>query len=467
MNFMKRKSSLALVALFVALFVALLALPSWLRSSTKTVAASAAAQDTSKSDVKSKARNPQPHVPSGTAPANDNCANAINLTPASCPFTDTRNTSGASDEASEPQSTCTDQRNSVWYTFTNPTSNFVTVSVALCNSNFDTAVMVYKVNGAACDFTNFAAVGCNDDTCGNGFQSQVGFTADPNSTYKIQAGGFEGATGNLTINIDCTILNCPPTVINGTLGSGDPSFTGAQTSGNQLGRLNRNGVASTCAVPKACLIFTATGNRAFDTYSIPNESGADACVAINLNVTTQTGANYQSNAYLNTYDPNNICTGYLGDPGLSSGAPPTPTNFSVVVPAGQTLIVVVHTTNPGETGGNYTLTLLGDLCAAFDLCVQQDAPKRFLEINSTTGDYRYTDCSKNIVREGGGSVFEYFCKINFSGSGTNSSASALLNPCTKRGDATITLPPASPFGKPQTIRLIDPDITNSDCQCPQ
>jgi hypothetical protein len=464
MKFMKRESSLALVLLLVALMT----LPSLLSSNAKKVAASTAAQDTSRFDgpaPKAKTPRTKPQLPSGNGPANDNCANAITVT---CPtFTDTRSTSGATDEVGEPQSTCTLQENSVWYTLTTG-SNFSTVDVSTCNSvGFDTAVMVWKVNGAACDFANFAPIACNDDSCGDGFQSQLGFTAEPNSTYKIQVGGFDGETGNLTVDIDCTELACPPIVINGTLGSGDPNFEGTQASGNQLGRLNRNGIASSCAAPKTCLIFTAADNRAFDSYSIPNLSGEDACVSINLDVTTQTGANYQSNAYLNTYDPNNICTGYLGDPGLSSGVPPTPTNFSVVVPAGQTLIVVVHTTNPGETGGNYTLTLVGDLCAGFDVCVQQDSPRRFLQFSTTTGNYRYTDCAKNIVREGTGTASMFFCKTDFSGSGPGSSATALVNPCTKRGDATIRLAPTSPFAPPQTVRIIDTNITNNDCACPE
>ncbi|HQR33895.1 MAG TPA: hypothetical protein PLK30_14255, partial [Blastocatellia bacterium] len=72
--------------------------------------------------------------------------------------------------------------------------------------------------------------------------------------------------------------------------------------------------------------------------------------------------NLQSNAYLGSYDPNNICTNYLADPGLSLGVPPTPTSFSFNVPAGATFTVVVHTTVPGESGGQYNLRVLGNIC---------------------------------------------------------------------------------------------------------
>jgi len=56
---------------------------------------------------------------------------------------------------------------------------------------------------------------------------------------------------------------------------------------------------------------------------------------------------------------------YLADPGLSSGGgPQTPTDMSFTVPSGHGVVLVVHTTNPGETGGLYTLTVLGDLCTS-------------------------------------------------------------------------------------------------------
>jgi hypothetical protein len=463
MKLLKRKSSFALAALFIAL----LALPGFLSLKTDTVKAkveaSAAAQDTSRSDKapKTKTRNPPPSLPTGNGPANDNCANAIAVS--SCAFTDSKNTAGAGDETGEPLSTCTDQFNSVWYTYTT-TDNAAQVTVDTCGSNFDTAIMVYKVGGGACDFANFTAVACNDDigSCGDGLQSSTSFLADPNSTYKIQVGGFDGETGNLTVNVACSEFTCPPVVINGTLGTGDPNFTGTQTHGTTIGRLNRNGIGSSCAAPKTCLPFDTTPGRAFDTYAIPNESGEDQCVTINLSAPANTTCNVQSNAYLTSFDGNNICTNYLGDPGLSTGVPPTPTSFSVVVPAGQTLVVVVMTTNPGEIACPYTVTVLGNLCVGFDICIQQDAPKRFLEINSSTGDYRYTDCSKNIVRTGTGSASTFFCKINFSGSGPNSSASALANPCTKRGDATIVVPQGSTT---QVVKIVDLNITNNDCKC--
>jgi hypothetical protein len=318
-------------------------------------------------DAKSKQSPSKGSAPRGVSnpPVNDNCANAISIN--SCPFSDVRNTTDATDENGEPGSTCTSQGNSVWYTYTSAAPGGAAVSVGTCSSDFDTAIMVWRVTAGACDFATFAPVACNDDFCGDGLQSTVNFLAAPGQTYKIQVGGFDGETGNLTVNVSCTPINCPATVINGTLGSNDPNFPGPRSSGNQIGRLNRNGISSSCAAPKTCNLFTATGSRAFDAYTLTNNTGATACVFVQLNVTAATG-NYQSNAYLGSYDPNNICTNYLADPGLSSGgAPQMLTSYSFNVPSGASVVLVVHTTNPGEIGGTYTLTVVGDLCQSCSL----------------------------------------------------------------------------------------------------
>ena len=231
---------------------------------------------------------------------------------------------------------------------------------------------------------------------------------------------IDGDTGNLAVHVDCTVLKCPPVVINGTLGSGDPGFTGGQSRQPDWPPQSQRHSQSSRAAPKTCLIFDPAGARAFDAYKIPNQSGQDACVSINLNAPANTTCNMQSNAYLDTYTPGSICTGYLGDPGLSLGVPPTATNFSVTVPAGHTLIVVVHTTNPGETGCPYTVTILGDLCLQFDFCVQDDNnPKRFIQINSQTGAYKFTDCGKGLTLSGTGGVASFFCKTELFDQGPN------------------------------------------------
>lgn len=151
---------------------------------------------------------------------------------------------------------------------------------------------------------------------------------------------------------------CPFT-IDGTLGSGSPNYTG--TSGDQTGRLNRNGIASTCAVPKVCDIFATDPGRAYDAYEFQNTSGGTSCVSATLEVITQTACNLQLNMYSNTYNPLDICEGYIADPGFSSGTPPSLLGpFEGDIPAGDSVIFVVHTTNPGEFGCEYLIHVDGD-----------------------------------------------------------------------------------------------------------
>ena len=455
-----------LAPLFVVLVAALLALPVVSKLHQNPVSANVqeqAQQSQSDAKAKTKVAKPKPPAVGVTAPSNDNCASAVTV--ASLPFTDTKSNVGATTEAGEP-APCGSIAATMWYSYTNTRPNPVSVSADTCASSpTDTALAAYKVTGAACAFAGFVNVACNDDFCGDGFQSSIGFTADPGATYKIQVGGFAGTTGTITLNITGVEQLCPPVVINGTLGSGAPGFTGVQFSGNQTGRLNRNGIASSCAAPKTCLIFDPANLRAFDAYKIPNASGQDACVSINLTETAGQTCNLQSNAYLDTYVPGTICTGYLGDPGLSTGVPPTPTNFSVTVPAGHTLIVVVHTTNPGESGCTYTVTVAGNLCVQFDYCVQDDNnPKRFIQINSTTGAYKFTDCGKGLTLSGMGGVASYFCKTELFDQGPNPKhpdrfVDVLVNPCTNVGDATIQ------FGG-NSITLHDSNIRNNTCACP-
>src|SRR5512143_2174772 len=109
-----------LAPLFVFLGATLLALPV-ISKLQQTPVSAAVQQDQSQSDVK-PADKPKPSNPSvgATAPTNDTCANAVNI--ASCPFTDTRSTAGATTELGEP-APCGAIGATVWYTYANTSSN--------------------------------------------------------------------------------------------------------------------------------------------------------------------------------------------------------------------------------------------------------------------------------------------------------------------------------------------------------
>src|SRR5439155_22682515 len=66
-------------------------------------------------------------------------------------------------------------------------------------------------------------------------------------------------------------------------------------------------------------------------------------------------------AYLGSFDPNNICTNWIGDSGFS---PDPDQAFQVDLDDGQTLVVVVSNVTFNGTCPAYTLTITG-LCGAF------------------------------------------------------------------------------------------------------
>jgi Secretion system C-terminal sorting domain/HYR domain len=133
-------------------------------------------------------------------------------------------------------------------------------------------------------------------------------------------------------------------VFNGSLATGDLQ---------QNGRINRFGVVSTCAAPKACPgTFTTTGARLYDAYTITNPRNVPVCATIGT--ASGCGVNMFSVAYSGSYDPNLLCTNYLADPGSSF---PNAGYYEATIPANGSIVVVVHEVNPSTGCANYQLTV--------------------------------------------------------------------------------------------------------------
>lgn len=115
------------------------------------------------------------------------------ITVDSLPYTATQTTDGATTETDEP-SPCAGIAGTVWYDFT-PSAD-LSVAVDTFGSGYDTALAVYT--GSSVD--DLTLIDCNDDS--GSLQSLVTFSASVGTTYRIQVGGFGGATGALTLNVD-------------------------------------------------------------------------------------------------------------------------------------------------------------------------------------------------------------------------------------------------------------------------
>ena len=142
---------------------------------------------------------------------------------------------------------------------------------------------------------------------------------------------------------------CTPIVINGSIDLSDPT---------QTDRLFRSGIPQTCPATTTCSIFGDPTPHHYDSYTFTNTTGSTQCVHIDTN-TACTGTNFIfTAAYMGSFDPNNICTNWIGD----SGSSPNPDQaFDVDVDNGQTLIVVVSEVTPDAGCPSYTLTVTG-LC---------------------------------------------------------------------------------------------------------
>ncbi|MCB0569476.1 MAG: T9SS type A sorting domain-containing protein [Phaeodactylibacter sp.] len=128
------------------------------------------------------------------APANDNCADAIELNGevADMPFsTVNANTDGPAhpDDCPSAGSTPDSVYNDIWYRFTpdwTGKARFSTCGTA----NFDTKIMVYAA-GAACPPDVADVIGCNEDgaNCANS-TSQTEFDVTSGETYLLRLGGW-------------------------------------------------------------------------------------------------------------------------------------------------------------------------------------------------------------------------------------------------------------------------------------
>lgn len=177
--------------------------------------------------------------------------------------------------------------------------------------------------------------------------TSAGFVCGTTIDFTLTVTTAEGSTNNIAFSLP----SCPmaPITINGDLSATDLQ---------QTARMGRNGIPSSCA-GKACPGSLGAGPRLYDIYSFTNGPTA-ACAVVTLTAGCSSLTNpIFSAAYLNSFDPNNLCTNFAGDPG-SSPATSGSVSYNVPVPANQNLLVNVHEINPGLAGCSaYTLAVSG------------------------------------------------------------------------------------------------------------
>ncbi|HQQ78663.1 MAG TPA: S8 family serine peptidase, partial [Thermoanaerobaculia bacterium] len=176
---------------------------------------------------------------------------------------------------------------------------------------------------------------------------------------------FGGGSSPRVYSVSMTVGKFPAPLA-GTLGSAPPTGTGfTSTSGQQTGRLTRNGVGATCAAAKSNPGLTAvTGARQFDAYTFTNTASVSQCVTVTLSAAN--GLALYTAAYTSAgFVPANPSTNFLADPGLSG----TLQTYSFNVAPATAFTVVVHDINVTPASGSpYTLTVALATCASGPAC---------------------------------------------------------------------------------------------------
>ena len=107
-------------------------------------------------------------------------------------------TADATMEAGEP-APCGALGATVWFNWTSPAAA-ATVTFDTFGSNYDTVLAIYTGSSVEA-LTPVPGTTCNDDHfVTSNRQSVVSFTTEASTTYRIQVGGFSGATGNAVLN---------------------------------------------------------------------------------------------------------------------------------------------------------------------------------------------------------------------------------------------------------------------------
>jgi LPXTG-motif cell wall-anchored protein len=173
-------------------------------------------------------------------------------------------------------------------------------------------------------------------------------------TFSVAA-GFALATlvaNAQSANDNATPLNSPGISLSGPFSPYGGGFTcpdgpvASSLSGatTQMGRIFRDGIASTCPGKAYPGIFNATTVYNYETFTYSNTDAAPSCVTVNFDPDTvgasPCATNAHMSAYLGSYDPANQGTNFLGDVGSSVAQP-----FSFEVPGNSQLVLAVTNTS--------------------------------------------------------------------------------------------------------------------------
>jgi uncharacterized delta-60 repeat protein len=106
----------------------------------------------------------------------------------------------------------------------------------------------------------------------------------------------------------------------------------------------------------------------------------------------------------------------------------------------------------------------GEVAPSFDICLQDESTGHSLQVNSQTGDYRFSGCGGQIITLSGRAkvkVKKAGCVLKLSNSQSDGVLTAKINICKKSGSASVEA-----TGVGRVFELSDGNISNNTCICP-
>ena len=161
---------------------------------------------------------------------------------------------------------------------------------------------------------------------------------------------FPNGSTTVTFTVPTCTGGADQTIPSSVLDANDPT---------QADRLGRDGQPSGCG-GKACPGGGFPGTKRFQTYNFTNSAAAPACFTVTINAATGGAGDIESAAYLNSYNPANLCQNYLGDSGVVGlGTTVGSASYSFTVPAQSNFVVVVNTTGTITASSQFSGTVSG------------------------------------------------------------------------------------------------------------
>ncbi|MBX7245348.1 MAG: hypothetical protein K1X53_07600 [Candidatus Sumerlaeaceae bacterium] len=199
-----------------------------------------------------------------------------------CNLQTTASTTCATKEPGEPNHAGNAGGASLWYTWTSVTSS--TVIINTNGSNFDTILGVYTGNAV----NALTPVASDNNSGADNIDSRVSFLSGPNTVYQIAVDGFNGATGNMVLNIISAPDNNDLTSASLVVGCSGTTFTSNGCATKENNEPNHGGNAGGASIwfawtsPVSDSVTFDTAGSAIDTLLAVYTSVGPAIGTLNL-----------------------------------------------------------------------------------------------------------------------------------------------------------------------------------------